>query len=109
MIRRRLPEEVEDSCSEDDAHRYMIRRRLPEEVEDHVEMAAAQDFEQNDGDSEEIDNPSSPLRMRFRRHRGIVSRWRRNSLLVLSLSQSILNLVFHLRNQITLHCLSLEI
>ncbi|PRQ51278.1 hypothetical protein RchiOBHm_Chr2g0142641 [Rosa chinensis] len=60
MIRRRLPEEVDDSSSEDDAHRYMIRRRLPEEVEDHVEMVAAQDFEQNDGDSEEIDNPSSP-------------------------------------------------
>lgn len=69
---------LEDSGSED-VERYMILRRQPE-----VELSA-QDSEGMSYDSEDIEIPTTPLRRRFRR-RGISLRWRRNSLLILSLS-----------------------
>lgn len=68
----------EDSDS-DSFERYMILRRQPE-----VELSA-QDSEGMSYDSEDIEIPTTPLRRRFRR-RGISLRWRRNSLLILSLS-----------------------
>lgn len=83
--RREAHMETGDSLSDsedsgwDDVEPYMTLRRQPE-----VELSA-QDSEGMSYDSEDIEIPTTPLRRRFRR-RGIALRWRRNSLLILSLS-----------------------